>query len=101
MLMPYIQAALRHASYEILSDDGSFYGEIPVCNGVYANAATLEECRTQLVEVLEEWISSACTSISPFPSLTVSNSPSRKSHSASVWSSQTPGLDALSAPGGV
>ena len=56
MLMPYIQAALRHASYEILSDDGSFYGEIPVCNGVYANAATLEECRAQLAEVLEEWL---------------------------------------------
>ena len=56
MLMPYIQTALRHASYEILSDDGSFYGEIPVCNGVYANAATLEDCRAQLIEVLEEWI---------------------------------------------
>jgi predicted RNase H-like HicB family nuclease len=56
MLMQYIQAALRHASYEILPDDGSFYGEIPVCNGVYANAATLEDCRAQLGEVLEEWI---------------------------------------------
>lgn len=45
MLMEYIQAALHHASYEILSDDGSFYGEIPICNGVYANAVTLEDCR--------------------------------------------------------
>ena len=41
MLVKYIQAALRHAKYELLADDGSFYGEIPVCNGVYANAATL------------------------------------------------------------
>ena len=56
MLMKYIQTALRHAKYEILEDDGSFYGEIPVCNGVYANASTLEECREQLAEVLEEWI---------------------------------------------
>jgi predicted RNase H-like HicB family nuclease len=56
MLTKYIQAALRHASYEILADDRSFYGEIPVCNGVYANATTLEDCREQLVEVLEEWI---------------------------------------------
>ena len=56
MLTKYIQNALRHAKYEILDDDGSFYGEIPVCNGVYANAATLEECREQLEEVLEEWI---------------------------------------------
>ena len=56
MLTKYIQTALRQAKYEILDDDGSFYGEIPVCNGVYANAATLEECREQLEEVLEEWI---------------------------------------------
>ncbi len=56
MLMKYIRTALRHAKYEILADDGSFYGEIPVCNGVYANATTLEECREQLEEVLEEWI---------------------------------------------
>jgi predicted RNase H-like HicB family nuclease len=56
MLMKYIQTAMRHAKYEILSDDGSFYGEIPICKGVYANAASLEECREQLEEVLEEWI---------------------------------------------
>ena len=56
MLMTYIKTALRHANYEILDDDGSFYGEIPVCNGVSANASTLEECREQLEEVLEEWI---------------------------------------------
>lgn len=29
MLSQYIQAAMRQAKYEILSDDGSFYGEIP------------------------------------------------------------------------
>ena len=56
MLSKYIQAALRHAKYELLADDGSFYGEIPACNGVYANAPTLEECREELAEVLEEWI---------------------------------------------
>ena len=54
MLVQYIRAALRHARYEILADDGSFYGEIPECNGVYANATTLEDCREQLAEVLEE-----------------------------------------------
>ena len=56
MLTKYIQAALHHAKYGILDDDGSFYGEIPVCNGVYANTSNLEECREQLEEVLEEWI---------------------------------------------
>jgi len=56
MLLEYVQAALGHAKYEILADDGTYYGEIPECKGVYANAATLEECRRELQEVLEEWI---------------------------------------------
>lgn len=56
MLLKYIQGGLRLAKYEKLDDDGSFYGEIPECNGVFANATTLEECREQLEEVLEEWI---------------------------------------------
>ena len=56
MLLEYIQAALHRAKYEILADDGSYYGEIPECNGVYAHAGTLEDCREQLQEVLEEWV---------------------------------------------
>lgn len=56
MLMKYIQSALRQAKYEILKDDGSFYGEIPEFQGVYSNADTLEDCRNELAEVLEEWI---------------------------------------------
>ena len=56
MLIEYIQAALRHAKYEILPDDGSYYGEISECNGVYANAKTLEDCREEMREVLEEWV---------------------------------------------
>jgi predicted RNase H-like HicB family nuclease len=56
MLFEYIQAALRHAKYEILPDDGSYYGEIPECNGVYANAGSLEICREELREVLDEWV---------------------------------------------
>lgn len=56
MLLEYIQAALRRAKYEILADDGSYYGEIPECVGVYANTTTLEECREELREALEEWV---------------------------------------------
>ena len=56
MLVNYMQAALHRAKYELLADDGTFYGEIPVCNGVYANAPTLEGCREELAEVLEEWV---------------------------------------------
>ena len=56
MLSEYLQAALRHARYEILRDDGTYYGEVPECPGVYANTNSLEECREELREVLEEWI---------------------------------------------
>ena len=56
MLVNYINAALRHAHYEILADDQSYYGEIPNFEGVYANAETLEDCREELAEVLEEWV---------------------------------------------
>lgn len=55
MVTEYIRAAMRRATYEILSD-GTFYGEIPGFQGVYANAAALETCREQLQEVLEGWI---------------------------------------------
>ena len=56
MLLDYINAAMRQAKYEILSDDGTFYGEIPTFKGIYANAGSLEACREELAEVLEEWI---------------------------------------------
>ena len=56
MLLEYKQAALHHAKYEILPDDRSYYGEIPEYNGVYAAASTLELCREELREILEEWV---------------------------------------------
>jgi predicted RNase H-like HicB family nuclease len=46
---------MKQANYEILADR-TFYGEIPGFKGVFANSATLEECREQLQEVLEGWI---------------------------------------------
>jgi predicted RNase H-like HicB family nuclease len=55
LLTEYVQAALRRAKYEIL-EDGTFYGEIPGFDGVYANAETLDECREDLRQVLEGWI---------------------------------------------
>ena len=67
MLTQYIQAAMRQAKYEILADDGSFYGEIPGFQGVYANAETLEDCRNELAEVLEEWIFLHLADNTPLP----------------------------------
>lgn len=56
MLTEYLRAAMKKARYEILPDDNTFYGEIPGFDGVYANADTLEGCRDELEEVLEEWV---------------------------------------------
>jgi predicted RNase H-like HicB family nuclease len=55
MLTQYINAALQHATYEIL-EDGAYLGEIPGCSDVWAHAPSLETCRQELQEILEEWI---------------------------------------------
>jgi predicted RNase H-like HicB family nuclease len=55
MLTRYIQAAMKHAKYEIL-DDKTFYGSIAGFQGVWANEPTLETCREELQEALEDWI---------------------------------------------
>jgi len=55
MITQYLQAAMAHAKYDILAD-GTYYGEIPDLQGVWANAVTLENCRAELQEVLEGWI---------------------------------------------
>ena len=56
MLRQYLAAAMESAHYELLQDDGSFYAEIAVCPGVYANEPSLEGCRRELESVLEDWI---------------------------------------------
>jgi predicted RNase H-like HicB family nuclease len=56
MLTEYIRAAMHRAKYEILEEDGTFYGSIPECIGVWANEETLEDCRNELQSVLEDWI---------------------------------------------
>ena len=43
------------AEYKKL-DDGSWFAEIPDFLGVWANAKTLDECRSELIEILEEWL---------------------------------------------
>ncbi|NLE61676.1 MAG: type II toxin-antitoxin system HicB family antitoxin [Planctomycetes bacterium] len=56
MLLDYIKAAMAKAKYEILADDGTYYGHIPGFKGVWANAGSLEKCREDLQSVLEDWI---------------------------------------------
>ena len=47
---------MRSAHYEILDGGEGYVGKIPGLQGVWANADTLEACRDELREVLEEWI---------------------------------------------
>ncbi|QSJ17827.1 type II toxin-antitoxin system HicB family antitoxin [Nostoc sp. UHCC 0702] len=55
MLTNYIHTAMHKATYELL-EDGTFYGEIPECQGVWTNAITLEACREDLQDTLEGWL---------------------------------------------
>ncbi|GCA77689.1 hypothetical protein MiTe_04545 [Microcystis aeruginosa NIES-2520] len=55
MLTKYLKQAMELATYEVL-EDGTFYGEIPGFEGVYANGTTLESTKEQLQEVLEGWL---------------------------------------------
>jgi len=56
MLTSYINAAMRKAHYDILPDNEGYFGNIEGLKGVWANAKTLEACREELRQVLEEWI---------------------------------------------
>ncbi|MGI8855778.1 MAG: type II toxin-antitoxin system HicB family antitoxin [Thermomicrobiales bacterium] len=55
MFSKYVAAAMHHAAYKLL-DDGTFFGEVPELDGVWANASTLEACRDELEEVIEGWL---------------------------------------------
>jgi predicted RNase H-like HicB family nuclease len=37
-------------------EDGTWFAEIPGFEGVWANSKTVENCRNELIEVLEEWL---------------------------------------------
>jgi predicted RNase H-like HicB family nuclease len=56
MLTEYINAAMSRAHYQILPENEGFFGEINLLKGVWSNSETLEKCRDELREVLEEWI---------------------------------------------
>ncbi|MEW5857368.1 MAG: type II toxin-antitoxin system HicB family antitoxin [Cyanobacteriota bacterium] len=56
MIDQYLLCCMKSAQYESLGGEVGFYGEIPQIPGVWATGETLETCRTQLLEVLEEWV---------------------------------------------
>lgn len=54
MIQRHIHAVLRRAHYEIIEDADPFYGEVPGLVGVWAAAATLEDCRDRLESAVED-----------------------------------------------
>ena len=69
MLTAYINAALRKAHYEILPEGEGYFGTIEGLQGVWAQADTLEACREELREILEEWIVLGLKMGHPLPSI--------------------------------
>jgi predicted RNase H-like HicB family nuclease len=68
MLTEYIQKALEKALYKVL-EDGTWFAEIHGFQGVWANAATVEECRHELTEILEEWLVLKIRDRDPIPEI--------------------------------
>ncbi len=57
---------MGHARDETL-EVGSVFGEIPVIPGVWADADTLETCREELQEVVEDWLMLTFADHDPLP----------------------------------
>ncbi len=70
LLAEYIEAAMRDFVYKVLEDDGSYFGTVPGFQGAWANADTVEECRRELAEVLEDWIILGIKHGHPIPEIT-------------------------------
>lgn len=56
MFAEYIMAALERAEYKVIDDAQPIFGEVPELEGIWATGKTVEECRSELISVIEGWI---------------------------------------------
>ena len=68
MLFEYTRKAIEKAEYKKL-DNGTWFAEIPGFEGVWANGNTVEKCRAELLEVLEEWLILKLRDKDPIPKM--------------------------------
>ena len=68
MIIEYCQKAIEKAEYKKLEDD-TWYAEVPGFKGVWANGKSVEECRKELISVLEEWIILKLRDKDPLPEI--------------------------------
>jgi predicted RNase H-like HicB family nuclease len=69
MLTQYIQQALERAHYELIEDEEPYYAEVGGLEGVWATGKTLEECRRNLADAIEDWLLFSIAKGLPIPSL--------------------------------
>lgn len=69
MIIEYIEEAMKRARYTVIEDEEPYYGEIPPLKGVWATGKTLETCRTNLREVLDDWLVLRLKKGLPIPAL--------------------------------
>ncbi len=68
MLFEYMQRAIEKAEYKKL-ENGTWFAEIPGFQGVWANGNAVEDCRKELLEVLEEWLILKLRDSEPVPEI--------------------------------
>jgi predicted RNase H-like HicB family nuclease len=68
MIIEYCQKALEKAEYKKLEDD-TWFAEIPGFRGVWADGKSVEECRKELMTVLEEWLILKLRDKDPIPTV--------------------------------
>lgn len=68
MLLRYCEAALHYAQYKIL-DDGTWFAEIDGFQGLWGNGPTVEACRKDLLEALEDWLMLKLADGDPIPGI--------------------------------
>ncbi|MEK7586479.1 MAG: type II toxin-antitoxin system HicB family antitoxin [Patescibacteria group bacterium] len=56
MIQDYLNKYLAKARYEMIDNGANFYAEIKELRGVWAKGKTLEECRDNLLSVIESWL---------------------------------------------
>ncbi len=69
MIQEYIEAVMKRAHYELIEDEEPFYGEVPELQGVWATGKTLEECRENLIQAVEDWVLFSIANGLPIPAL--------------------------------
>ena len=71
MFAEYIKAALERAEYEIMEDDEPepYYVHVHELPGVWATGKTFEDCRNELISVIEGWIALRLRLGDPIPTI--------------------------------